>query len=90
MSYKKVGMIRSGLTVGGYSVAKYKNAQTGGVQLRLMRNGRAVARESFATGGDFVGWYSRHDTPGIDNHDFMLAIIKSIKDKPAVFRGVSW
>ena len=79
MSFKKLGMVRKGLAVGGYSVAKYKNDGTGEQQLRLMRNGRAVARRTFANGMELTIWYTSLIPAGTDGQDTIVALTEALK-----------
>ena len=79
MSFKKLGMVRKGLAVGGYSVAKYKNDKTGEQQLRLIRNGRAVARKTFANGMELTIWYTSLISADTDGADTIVALTEALK-----------
>ena len=79
MSFKKLGMVRKGLEVGGYSVAKYKNDNTGEQQLRLMRNGRAVARKTFANGTELAIWYTSLIPAETDASDTIVALTGALR-----------
>lgn len=79
MSFKKLGAVRKGLAVGGYSVAKYKNDKTGEMQLRLMRNGRAVARKTFANGMELTIWYTSLIPADTDGPDAIVALTEALK-----------
>ena len=79
MSFKKLGMVRKGLAVGGYSVAKYKNDETGEQQLRLLRNGRTVARKTFANGTELVIWYMSLIPAETDASDTIVALTEALK-----------
>ena len=79
MSFKKLGMVRKGLAVGGYSVAKYKNDKTGEQQLRLIRNGRAVARKTFANGMELKIWYTSLISADTDGADTIVALTGALK-----------
>lgn len=79
MSFKKVGMIRKGLQVGGYSVAKYCDTDTGGHQLRLLRNGRAVARKTFANGIEYTVWYAGAVPADCSAHDAVVKLTEELR-----------
>lgn len=79
MSFKKTGMIRKGLQVGGYSVAKYSDTQSPRHQLRLIRNGRAVARRTFDNGLDYSAWYASAIPANTDGHDTIVKLTEELR-----------
>lgn len=79
MSFKKFGMMCRGLEVGGYSVAKYACADSSKKQLRLMRNGRAVARKTFENGLDFSVWFTATVPSGTDRHDTIVKLTEELR-----------
>lgn len=79
MSFKKVGMVRKGLEVGGYSVAKYRDDKTRRVKLCLMRNGRSVARKEFDHPFEFTIWCTEVLGPDLDGHDTIVKLTKELR-----------
>lgn len=79
MSFKKVGMIRKGLQVGGYSVAKYRDDNTRRIKLCLMRNGRSVARKEFDSMGDFAEWMGGTVGATLDGHDTIVKLTEELR-----------
>lgn len=79
MGFRRVGFVRGGLAVGGYSVAKYRDDKSGAVKLCLMRNGRSVARKTFSSLSDFTAWYTStvpHDAEGHDTIVILTGVLK--------------
>ena len=62
-----------------YSVAKYQDGKTGAMQLRLMRNGRAVARKSFDNGVELTIWFTSLIPADTDSHDTIVALTEAIR-----------
>lgn len=80
MSYKKLGYVRGGIAVGGYSVAKFKDDKTGKVKICLMRNGRSVARKEFANGMEFTVWCTELlGGAELDGHDTIIKLTDALK-----------
>lgn len=79
MSFRKDGYVRGGLTVGGYSVAKYVNIKTGERKMSLMRNGRAVGSKTFKDMGEHAAWYTSTVPAGTDGHDTIVKLTEALR-----------
>lgn len=79
MAFRKVGMVRGGLTVGGYSVAKYHDKQSGAYKVCLMRNGRSVGRALFDDSAAFSAWFVDTVPADADGHDTIVKLKEVLK-----------
>ena len=79
MGFRRVGFVCYGLTVGGYSVAKYRDDKSGAVKVVLMRNGRSVARKTFSSLPDFAAWYTSTVPHDADAHDTIVTLTEVLK-----------